>query len=195
MPAVLSKVLQILEIMNDNQGLQSWSSYLAANANEAMVPFNAVLNMSSCNAELRNQLAPGPQALKDAKIPIAVRMLKDKTATNTRNIRDLSTSIRLVDTDVSFVDGRVDSHTDRFGEVDVRARQLEESVADLGTTIAFQDEAAARDVANLREQVDQQGYLVNGHEHRLMTSGDPGKSSLEDRAKFHSLLTDKFSGP
>ena len=169
MPAVLSKVL---EIMNLNQGLQSWSSYLAANANEAMVPFNAVLNMSSCNAALRNQLAPGPQALKDAKIPIAVRMLQDKTATNTRNIRELSTSIRFVDTDVSFVDGRVDALQERMERGDVRTRRLEERVADVQLTTALTDEAAARDVANLREQVDQQGYLVNGHEHRLMSSGD-----------------------
>jgi chromosome segregation ATPase len=169
MPAVLSKVL---EIMNDNQGLQSWSSYLAANANEAMVPFNAVLNMSSCNAELRNQLAPGPQALKDAKIPIAVRMLQDKTATNTRNIRELSTSIRFVDTDVSFVDGRVDALQERMERGDVRTRRLEERVADVQLTTALTDEAAARDVANLRQEVENNGYLTIAHEHRLMTSGD-----------------------
>ena len=169
MPAVLSKVL---EIMNDNQGLQSWSSYLAANANEAMVPFNAVLNMSSCNAALRNQLAPGPQALKDAKIPIAVRMLQDKTATNTRNIRELNTTIRFVDNDVSFVDGRVDALQERMERGDLSTRRLELRVADVQLTTALTDEAAARDVANLREQVDQQGYLVNGHEHRLMSSGD-----------------------
>jgi hypothetical protein len=169
MPAVLSKVL---EIMIENQELQSWSSYLAANANEAMVPFNAVLNMSPCNAALRNQLAPGPQALKDAKIPIAVRMLQDKTETNTWNIRELSTTIRFVDTDVSFVDGRVDALQERMERGDLRTRRLELRVADVQLTTALTDEAAARDVANLREQVDQQGYLVNGHEHRLMSSGD-----------------------
>ena len=151
---------------------------MAANANEAMVPFNAVLNMSSCNAELRNQLAPGTQALKDAKIPIAVRMLQDKTATNTRNIRDLSTTIRFVDTDVSFVDGRVDALQERMERGDVRTRRLEERVADVQLTTALTDEAAARDVANLREQVDQQGYLVNGHEHRLMSTGDLAASKI-----------------
>ena len=106
MPAVLSKVLQI---MNDNQGLQSWSSYLAANANEAMVPFNAFLSASSVNVETRALLAPGPQAFKDAKIPIAVRVLKKKTANNTQHIRSLSSSMRAVDESVSYVDVRVDT--------------------------------------------------------------------------------------
>ena len=123
MPSVLSKVLNI---MNKNQGLQSWDSYLAGAKNEAMVPFNAVLNASSGNAELRNLLSPGPQALKDAKIPIAVRVLKKKTATNTQNIKSLSTSIRAVDNDLSHVDGRVDILRDRMDAGDVRTRQLEE---------------------------------------------------------------------
>jgi uncharacterized coiled-coil protein SlyX len=190
MPAVLSKVL---EIMNDNQGLQSWSSYLAANANEAMVPFNAVLNMSSCNAALRNQLAPGPQALKDAKIPIAVRMLQDKTATNTRNIRELNTTIRFVDTDVSFVDGRVDALQERMERGDLSTRRLELRVADVQLTTALTDEAAARDVANLREQVDQQGYLVNGHEHRLMSSGDLAVNKVAALTTEMAALTNKVA--
>jgi hypothetical protein len=42
---------------------------------------------------------------------------------------------------------------------------------------------------------DAQSPFQIGIQDGLMTSGDPGKSSLEDRAKFHSLLTDKFSGP
>ena len=77
-----------------------------------------------------------------------------------------------MDNDLLEVDGRVDGHNDRFEGVDVRMRQLEENFAEIQITTALTDEAAARDVANLREQVDQQGYLVNGHEHRLMSSGD-----------------------
>ena len=178
MPAVLSKDLplskfaKVMDIMNKNEGLQLWGSYLAGTNNEAMVPFNAVLNVSSCNPELRNLLSPGTKALKDAKIPIAVRVLKKKTATNTRHIRFLSTSIRTVDNDLTEVDGKVDSHTERFGEVDVRARQTEESVEDLRTTMDLNDEAAARDVANLREEVQNNGHLTTGHEHRLMSTGD-----------------------
>lgn len=176
--AATKNMVGAIDAMKTGGWLQSFDSFLQGDPNQAGLPYNDVLNLSTTMKAVRDGLSPSATEFEKAKITIAdhrmVKMKRDIALVD-RGLGRLSQAVDINDDQIwakaNQQDGILENLELEGTAQNLRLNELEENVQanEAATTDALQD---------LRGQMEQQGDLVNGHEHRLMSSGDLAASKI-----------------